>query len=387
MDTNLRQNVRKNKCYKTWSEQFSENLYRIDSLKLLADIDDSNGKIKINIPENYVLVDKDTGEELEEFKKKSLKIPFRKSNIYLGKFVKLLPQRKYEKIVILLSSKANKPSDYFQGVTKKLIIEVLSYLKEINRLEFDNSEYILKQFVCRDIDVKKDLIVSYEDWEKFNFYGYTVHLHDHKFTGRPDRCKKYNSKAEGTGIQCNYRDNSSYTKPFVKFYDKSKELKTKSENLFLLFDKEMQKFIETNNIYRYEYTIKNKDYLKKLKISDKLPDILSLNQKELSDIGNQFFNSNFTKKMKKENININDLNSIERSIARLFIELEDNKTSYYRLRELFTVDTIDKKHRDRREKKFDKIYSAVNSKSEEAALLKKEVKNVKNFNTAFNLGY
>jgi len=61
--------------------------YYIDSGKFFID---KTAFKEVNIPENFTLTDADTGELIDEFKKSSLSIPYKKHKIYISNVSKKL---------------------------------------------------------------------------------------------------------------------------------------------------------------------------------------------------------------------------------------------------------------------------------------------------------
>lgn len=92
-------------------------------------------------------------------------------------------------------------------------------------------------------------------------------------------CKVYNNAKEGKGIQFNCRKTSTMASPFLKFYDKCRELHSNS----LDFTKSNLRGHELTGLIRAEATVKNRQQVKRvLRTPDNsLGNILSLPSNEL----------------------------------------------------------------------------------------------------------
>lgn len=371
-----KENVLSNKKSDNYS-LVSHNQYLIDSFKLSVDASIFD---KVNIPEEYTLIDSNTGEEIDNFKRKSLPLRFNDTKIYLGQFKKVLKQGIITKVYILFSSKINNPEDYFKGITEKNVKDILSFLRDSKRLIFKDIERVYKELRCRDLDIKVDRVLK--NYNSDDFLSYCKTLEKDKFIYDPVRCKTYDNKKEGISIQANFRDNSSYTKPFTKLYDKYKELLAeKNSELWEDLPGTLRLLLKNNLVVRYEFTLKNNDYFKKLKISDKISDILQLNQNKLQEIGQILYDNNFKKKTNMKPINIKELTNNERVLYRCIWELKDSGYNYSRIRDIVTIDSLDftNKNKHRREKLFNKIWAALVDDSEESKAYKKKIKTFKDF--------
>lgn len=344
-----------------------ESRFCIDSFKLLIDQD---AFTSINIPNDFKLIDSN-GEIIDEFKRNSIKVHYELTDIYIGAYTKQLKGKEYKKVCILFSSKAA-GQNYFKGITKSVVCNVLNYLKQINRLDYDNIESVYNSIYVRDLDIKKDFIFNKTQIESIKQTN--KRLKD-IFNHNPERCT---IARKNIGIQANYRDNSSYTKPFVKFYDKSTEIVAKNNTLYQALRNEDKILIQTKFIYRWEFTIKNKDYFNKLQISDKLSDIQRLTQQQLQAISTYMYKANFGLIPKKRDVKLMSPNDFKDAL--MFQRLHDAGVSIYEIRDMYLKAWSDKQnHKCRGLTKFEKIYTYV-SYGETAQQIQNENKFIKEWN-------
>jgi len=331
------------------------NKWCVDSFKLTVDADVFKPN-SVNIPDNQILVDGDTGEEICHFKKKSIPIEYKGQKIYIGRYTKILRGIPYNKVVILFSSNVN-GTEYFNGITKDTVYKVLKHLQKIGRIDFNDINEVYKEIIATDIDIKRDTLFTMSDREKI---VESTRLLKRYFNGNTDNIRVYNSVSEGLGLQCNWRDNSSYTRPFIKFYDKTTEIQKRHPELLQCQEETIRKEIRSNIVYRYEYTIRNNDYCKKFGISNRLQDILDLGQDKLAEIGKYMYGVNFGL-IPKRSKQTNKLTFTDRMLATyMFKDIQEHGKSVYEVREMY-IHNSDKvnSHQDRAKKKFEQIYSYI----------------------------
>jgi len=328
------------------------NKYLIDSAKFYIDYDLLK---KINIPNEFILADAKTGIVIEDFKKNSLNLPYKDHKIYLATEVKELPKfdnntlspKIYKKVMFYFPAKIN-PLGYFFGITKEMVIEVLSYIKSLGYIDFENIEDVYNQIELKDLDIKKDIQFNWSDKEKVLEYNRVL---SERFNGHSSQFKLFNNQANGIGIQAYDRNSATLKKPFLKFYSKSHEInKRENYHLFNSMPLEVQEICTKYLIYRYEFTIKKMHYFQNFGISNKLKDVLEISQDKWKEIGKYYLITNFqteiktpldVSKLKPSEkiycIMIYDLIQLGRSIKEIelmFIS-ETNRTQRLRNRKLF----------------------------------------------------
>jgi hypothetical protein len=271
--------------------------YLIDSAKFYIDKDKFD---EVLIPENFTLTDSDTGELIDEFKKSSLAIPYKNHKIYISNVVKQLGtegcKTYIDKVLIYFPAKIS--DNYFNGISKEDFIGVLEYIRSKGYLKFNDIEKILGEFYVKDLDIKLDLKLKIGD--RLDIKEYNGNLKD-RFNGNDDDCKLFDSKKQGFGIQCWKRESASITKPFFKFYDKSKEIK-KDLEFFNKLPISVKDELINNFVYRFEFTMKDSSFFKKYGISNKLINLFEVTQDKWKEIGRSFIDYAFNKVVRPSNI-------------------------------------------------------------------------------------
>lgn len=267
------------------------NKYFIDSAKFFID---SDAFVSVNIPQNFILVDSDTGEELTNFKRSSLEIPYCHHKIYIATVKRQLKQMSIDKILIYFPAKIS-GADYFQGIQKQNIIDVLNFLKLKGYLNFNDVNEIYKKIFVKDLDIKCDFFIP--DGNKIELKEYNKNL-QLRFNGEAQNFHSFDSQKQGFGISTYKREIGTFAKPFIKFYDKRMELIDKNKDFLKTLPDALQNEILNTFIYRYEFTLKDKTFFDKFCISNRLEDIHEVLQEKWNEIGKILLNNNFQAKLK-----------------------------------------------------------------------------------------
>jgi len=346
--------VKKTDNSNTGNPLFFPNKYFIDSAKFYIDSDLFQ---KVNLPSNFTLIDSDTGEQLDEFKRNSLLIPYKNHKIYIANIKKQLKQGFIDKVLIYFPAKIS--DNYFFGISKDLMIEVLEFLKSSGRLVFGDSEEIYNQIYVKDLDVKLDFIYSQsrkEEIERFNKILKDCFLHDDK------DCHVFNSQKQGFGISTYKRDTGTIKKPFLKFYDKSLEMISKNKEYFHTLSPELQSLIQHNFIYRYEFTLKDRRYFDKFNISNRLVDLHELPQDKWKEIGKYFIEANFYPQIKTPK-NLKALTPTELIISNLVFALKEQGLKLIAIKELFLAGHKSRKDKYKANLSFERIVYYVTERN------------------------
>lgn len=259
------------------------NTYLIDSSKFYIP---THLFKEINIPNEFILMNKATGEVIDDFKKNSLTIPYKNHKIYLGREKKVLPNTNViDNVIIYFPAKIDS-LNYFKGITKELMYEVIRFLSGLGYLHYWDIHKLVALIECKDLDIKIDRRFNWSDREKLLKYNKIL---KERFTGYANMCNIFDSKKLGLGLQAYKREISTIAKPFCKFYSKSDEVQTYINEFPDNIIEELKNFL----IYRYEYTIKNIAWFKHFEISNKFLDILELPQDKLREIGKYYLIKNF----------------------------------------------------------------------------------------------
>jgi len=353
------------------------NRYCVDSFKLIVDQSIFNN---VDIPDDFALVDKATGEVVDDFKKKSLRVHYRNDIIYIGAYTKLLRGKEYSKVCLLFSSKV--ANNYFDGITKMDICDVLNYLREKKYIDYDNVETVYNEIRFKDLDIKIDFIYSFEKKEIASDVNKRLKSY---FLHNPERC---NIPRQNIGLQANWRNNSSYTKPFIKFYDKQAELRKKHPEFYNSLHIDIRRELSNNFVYRYEFTIKDKTYCEKLGITNKISDLIcnieESKQETIRRISSYMYNANFgVPKMKERK---QELTPTEMKDLYMFHRLHELGVSIEEIRDMYTRPYATSKNRERGIKKFNKIYTYATSVNDENKRIRDDVQLLAEFFNQFNFG-
>lgn len=337
------------------------NQYFIDSAKFYIDFRFLD---QINIPNEFSLIDSETGNVLDNFKKNSITIPYKNHKIYLGKEVKVLPNgRVYNKVMFYFPAKIN-PEKYFFGITKDMVQEVLTYIKSLGYIGFSDVVKVYESIEVKDLDIKIDFKFSYTEREKIIKYNKSL---QERFNGYPSEFKIFNNKNNGIGIQTYNRNNTTLAKPFIKFYSKSDEIMKDTESLFQLMPKEVQNIVKCNLIYRYEFTIKTMDFFKHFGINNMVSDIINIHQDKWKEIGKYYLIKNFQQEIKKP-LDVSRLKPIEQIIALMIYDMIQLGRTINEIKWIFN--SFDNRtQRLRNNKLFERCYHFASVPNEESKKL------------------
>lgn len=173
-------------------------------------------------------------------------------------------------LIILINAK-QLGARYFEGITASNVADLHGYLMSLEVVVFSLKELLKGE--CTDIDFRKDFNANEEDMkEALN------HMHQQATPSTDyDKGSKLFWKKDNKGLQFNKRNTTKVrTAPFLKVYSKTLDLQHKS-NVFALahFDSIPQ------NLWRLEFTVKNKKHLASFDVGNTLSDLLSLTPSEI----------------------------------------------------------------------------------------------------------
>lgn len=241
----------------TFNETFSPSNVSVDSLKIriplsLVSITDSR------LTDHCILVSKETGSVVDEteYKNNSLKINENgiKIRFAIEKIIVGHPKDTSDYLTIMVSSKCLK-SHYFIGITIETISLVYEYLISKNVVWFSFQSFLNGE--CVDIDIKTDILPVMDVKEVINKLYYQAE----KKRNQREGCSVYRKKTN-LGIQFALRNTSSFKRsPYLKFYEKVRELNSRSKEFMDTFLNEIKL---PSEILRIETTIKNKKHLRLL---------------------------------------------------------------------------------------------------------------------------
>ena len=360
------------------------NKYFIDSSKFYIDYD---LLLKVNIPNEFLLIDKVEGIVIDDFKRNCLNLPYKDHKIYLAIEEKYTQNRwqpeaakkLWKKVMFYFPAKIN-PLGYFSGITKEMVIEVLTHIKSLGYIDFENIESIYDQIELKDLDIKKDIQFNWSDKEKIVKYNNNL---SNRFNGYSSEFKLFNNKTNGLGIQTYNRNNSTIKKPFLKFYSKSDEiLKKENSTLFSLLPKEVQQICKDYLIYRYEFTIKKMNFFNHFGISNKLKDILEISQDKWKEIGKYYLITNFQTEIKTP-LDVSKLKPIETIMCLMIYDLIQLGRSIKEIELMFLNDTLHHEQRKRNKKLFERCYYYASVPNEQTKELLEKYNSIKDLDEIF----
>ena len=176
-------------------------------------------------------------------------------------------------LIILINAK-QLGSRYFEGITQGNFVRLFEYLMDLDVVGF--TPYELLDAECTDIDIKKDFIATDEDMKEVlnKMHKNATPSSDY------DKGAKLFWQKDNKGLQFNKRVSTKHlTAPFIKIYSKTLDLNSKS-NIFALahLDNIPQ------NLWRLEYTIKNKSHLFRFDIGNTLSELFDVTQEQFEAI-------------------------------------------------------------------------------------------------------
>lgn len=315
--------------------------------------------LKIRIPYNKISVINyklestmftfyEGGELVEEFKKNALL--FDDEGIKTRFAIEVMPtdnKGASEKFLTIgLNSKLLK-SLYFEGITKDNIDIVHKGLMAYKVAEF-SLQTLLEGFAT-DIDFKTDLQCTLSEFEEIKKY-FMVNA---RSSSNSDVGYKPFSAPTNKGIQFSNRLTKSFkTNPFFKIYWKPLELRYKSATFF----KTHLQGQNTNNIARFETTIKNNKHLKVLGItSNTLSHLLNLDDSFKKDILKNTISIHLDSNIKKIEIK-EGMSPMEQLLHNLIVMQMEQGMSYDKIRDFALSNFTDKIAKSRKKSQLNKIY-------------------------------
>ena len=265
------------------------NDWAIDSLKVRLPL----SKVKIlndSLSEMILYVSQSTGDILDEKERKKIevgetskgiKITFSKE-IQAGQYVAQAGERKgsIEYFIMLINAKALE-DEYFTGITETTIVKLYEYLMKSEAVYFPLQ--LLDEFECTDIDFKKDYFQepSIQHQALQNMHGRAISSPAH---GKGVK-ELFKNKIQGTnyvtGIMFNERKTATQKAPFFKIYSKTNNLQDTGKKGSNIFAMACLNGDIPQNLYRNEFTIKDKKHLARYGIGNTLKDLLQLSQEQI----------------------------------------------------------------------------------------------------------
>lgn len=352
-------------------------LFSIDSLKLRIPFHEVTILDKSILDTKRKLIISDaTGEILSEDKIKGLttEIKFNSYSIKIAiiSLYDFKQKQSDEFLEVYLHSKILE-QNYFDGFTQQNIKSV--YDKLMSAKVFFCSEDIFLNSTLNDIDIKHDFKLDNTTFKEL--------------------CKELQSRAtpttklgqganlyENNNLTFNRRETSSYSKPFVKFYDKELEAIEKNSSFFNQFENSI-----IRNKKRIEVTCKKSSDIKKAfnLYKSNLSSILTISQKDLKQYLCYAINQNISKLVKIEKNTNSNLSAIDIAIYIHFTNSINNQNlTFIQTLQSFLTHYEDKQMKMRIKKKcikwnLDKQGQNVEKTIEKTTVLNDKILDIFNF--------
>ncbi len=223
--------------------------------------------VNAGLYDDYAKLNLNTGEIITDNKEKPIRVTVKGTGfnyeMAIRKFQIGMVTDHY--LVIILNTKMLKKR-YFKGLTVKNVQDVYDEIIGFNLVSFSWEDFLTKSF-CTDIDICLD---------------YTLHLNSFNIQlnslidATPySQARDRGYKRHNNGIEWNNRTTATISNPFLKVYDKERELWSRSH----VFTERYLKAEDLKDMKRIEFTIKDSHHLMDLNISDtSLMSILEISQ-------------------------------------------------------------------------------------------------------------
>lgn len=329
-------------------KQINQNLLYIDSAKFIVDSSVFNA---INLPTDFILIDKNTGEVLDNFKRKGLRITYNGFHYYVANYTKTLRGITYNKFVLLLSAKVSK--NYLKGIQISDLTAILEHLRELGYIDFKNGKLdeIINEFRLQDTDITYNKVITREEFSEV--------MKQFKALKRNASNKKVNvfNKPNNKGIQFGNRGD----KYFFKIYNKSLEIQNEINELKIA--KRQRDVFKNYEVVRFEMTIRSKKDYDSFGIENRFVSMLKMLKKEpvkIYDLIRIYYDKMIGVYKPKKERSKDDLVPTEIVYLSLLSELKEKGYDVYEMSVVFLSGfTGDKKNTFRMKEKFYKIMDVL----------------------------
>jgi len=244
-------------------------VWLVDSLKIRIPIQ------KVNIHHNglnavVMRVSQSTGEIIDEKLETSIRSELDGVRTAFNVTKESIDGKRTGTFLTILVNAKMLGGQYFDGITMETIRTIYGYIMDLNVASFTYVDFMDGE--CVDVDVRKDF--QSDDTAVGHVFSRLNknYIHRNKIdTG----IIPFKTGKRQTGIQFNKRTTTSFlTSPFMKIYNKhSDALDSKHHEFF-----KHHAITVPYDLWRVEYTIKNKKHLKHIGMGNRLNDVLSTPQ-------------------------------------------------------------------------------------------------------------
>jgi hypothetical protein len=331
----------------------------IDSLKIRIELSELIS-YDPTITKTVVSFDKETGEQLKEFKECSKRYFINDFSFYVSIVERVrVGANRYSDCIMLLINSKQIGSKYFEGLTLETLPIVFDLIKEVGILDCNYSTFLLS--APSDIDFKKDYELPLEDYKEMLS---ACSIMTKPSSNRDKGFTPFNKGKFNLGVSWSVRKTSKYlTNPHVKIYHKGYELMNPNEEGGSKdFKDRYLSFVDTDNIIRIESTIKNKKHLESLKLGLKtftLQDLLSLSVEQKDSILSQTINCHLLPRTKNLIYkNESELTPVDSALLSLLVlTISNGKCSFERALKTVLSPIKNNSSKTNMKKKIIKLYN------------------------------
>jgi hypothetical protein len=216
-------------------------------------------------------------------------------------------------LIILVNAKQLQ-THYFEGITTFNVGELYNYLMSLGVVQFSLKEFLKSE--CTDIDFKKDFNATDQDMkDAFDVLMSNARLYADAGMGYTPFNKKDNK-----GLMFNHRTTTKIkTAPFFKIYSKTLDLLHKSNVFALAHFREVPR-----DLWRMEFTIKNKKHLASFGHGNTFSDILNLSQDQIEDMKEASLKAVLNKRVRESSVNNDTIKAKDVPLVNAIILLLDS---------------------------------------------------------------
>jgi hypothetical protein len=216
-------------------------------------------------------------------------------------------------LIILVNAKQLK-EQYFDGIQVGNISQLHRYLISLGVVQFSLKELLKGE--CTDIDFKKDFKATDDEMKE----AFDLMQKNSTPSADYDKGNKLFWQRDNKGLQFNKRETTKIkTAPFLKIYSKTLDLLGKSNVFALAHFKEIPL-----DLWRMEFTIKNKKHLASFGHGNTLSDILSLSNEQIEEMGTSSLRAVLQERVRENSLDNDSIPPRDLILVNALILLLDN---------------------------------------------------------------
>lgn len=263
------------------------NRIKIDSLKVIipmAEVQIIDGRFNQEYVNQKVFID--SGEVVEQLNRDTktysdlngIKVKLEVVSIKFGNVS--LKENKGEPYLVFQPSSKFLKENYFDGINLHNLLKIYEYLISLKIVWFSYESFLKARFA--DVDFCLDFISSKE-----HFTEMTKTIHESVLITLNSLVKSFSAELN-LGLQFNYRERATPTKPYLKFYHKSTELIHNSNEFYKNYLQEFNPIVQ-KGIGRMEITLKNSKFKNHYNINARtVKELFNIPQTEIENMFHQY---------------------------------------------------------------------------------------------------